>query len=332
MANKNYYGHKPFLDRIIFNFYQNQEEIIEAYNHKEIQGFTLLEYDKIEEMKQRKDTTIYAINTPQYFSILLNQGKSIALADKKVRQALQLGTNRDELIKEVFHGYGIKIFSPLIKPFIPEEFNYDQTKTTYSPEEAEKLLDEAGWKKDKNSQIRKKDGQELTIKLVTTESKSLLKTADLIKKQWEKLGIKMEIITSENGLSIKQDYLKPRNFEALLFGLQYSGNDPNLFFFWHSSGKKDPGMNFTLYDNEKVDKLLEESKSAANSKEKNKKYIEVSKELVEDAPAIFIYSPQYIYTISKKINGVQTTKAIVKTTDRLKNANYWYTKTTRVRK
>jgi len=114
-------------------------------------------------------------------------------------------------------------------------------------------------------------------------------------------------------------------------GLQYSGNDANLFFFWHSSGKKDPGLNFTLYDNKDVDKLLEESKKATSITEENKKYIEVSKHLLKDSPAIFLYSPQYIYVLNNKIKGVNN-QAIIKTSSRLNNINNWYIKTKRIKK
>ncbi len=330
IANNNYYNKKPYLERLIFNFYKDKEAVINAYNKKEISGFNLSEYSKINDFKNRKDTDIHTMAIPQYFSVLLNQGESIPLADERVRQALRLGTDRSEFINQIFYGYAEKIYSPLIKPFIPD-FNYDKNLTKYDPEEAKKILNEAGWKKNNKSDYRQKDNEELKIKLVVAKTDDLLKTAEIIKKQWKNIGVNVEIIESDNQLNIRQKYLEPRKFESLISGVQYSGNDPNLFFFWHSSGKKAPGLNFTLYDNEKVDKLLQESKEAKSLKEKNEKYIEVSKQLIQDSPAIFLYSPKYIYIANKKIKGVNT-QAIVKTSNHLKNVNTWYIKTKRVKK
>ncbi len=331
IANKNYYGQKPYLERLIFNFYKDKESIINAYNKKEITGFNLSEYSKIDTFKNRKDTSINTMAIPQYFSILLNQGESIPLADERVRQALQMGTHRDDFINKIFYGYAQKIHSPLLKPFISEDFHFDDNLTKYDPEEAKKTLEQAGWKKTKESDFRKKDKNELKIKLVVANTPDLLKTAKIIKYQWKQMCVNVEIIQSDNQLDIRQKYLEPRKFESLLSGVQYSGNDPNLFFFWHSSGKKAPGLNFALYDNENVDKLLEESKKAQSQKEKNEKYIEVSKQLLKDSPAIFLYSPKYIYITNKKIKGIKT-KAIVKTTNHLKNINNWYIKTKRIKK
>jgi peptide/nickel transport system substrate-binding protein len=331
IANQNYYGKKPYLNRLIFNFYANQQEVIDAYNKKEINGFGLMKYDKIDTFKNRKDTSIYAMNIPQYFTILLNQGESIPLADERVRQALNFATNRDEIIDKIFHGYAQKIYSPLLKPFVKEDFVYDDKLIKYSPNEAEKLLEKAGWTKSKDSEFRKKENNELKLQLVVSSSEDLLKTANLIKEQWKKIGVNAEITQSEDQLDIRQKYLSPRKFESLILGLQYSGNDANLFFFWHSSGKKDPGLNFALYDNKDVDKLLEESKKATSLSEENKKYIEISKHLLKDSPAVFLYSPQYIYVLNNKIKGVNS-KAIIKTGNRLNNINNWYIKTKRVKK
>ena len=331
IANVNYHKHQPYLEKLIFKFYPDQKSLETAYAQKEITGFNFADYEKIPEYQNKNDTSVYAINIPQYFPILLNRSKSIPLADEKVRQALQYATNRDELINNIFNGYADKIYSPLIKPFIAEEFNYNEELIKYSPDDAEKLLEEAGWKKENDEQFRKKDNEELKIKLVTTNTKDLIKTVEILKEQWGKIGINVEIIQSDDKLNIRQKYLNPREYESLLLGLEYSGNDPNLFFFWHSTGKKNPGLNFTLYDNEETDKLLEESKKITDHSKKNEKYIEVGRQLLEDNPAIFLYSPKYIYVINKKIQGINL-QAVVKASDRFNEITHWYAKTKRVRK
>jgi peptide/nickel transport system substrate-binding protein len=331
IANNNYYSQKPYLEKLTFKFFSNQTDLENAYNQKEITGFNYSNYKEILRYQDRNDTSIHAINIPQYFPVLLNQTKSIPLADENIRKALQYATNRDVLIDEIFHGYANKIYSPLVKPFISENFDYDEELIKYSPDSANELLDKAGWKKKDGEKFRKKDDTELKLALVTTNTSDLLKTVELLKKQWEEVGVNVEIIQSDDKLNIRQKYLNPREYESLLLGLEYSGNDPNLFFFWHSTGKKNPGLNFTLYDNEETDKLLEESKKITDSSEKNKKYIEVSKQLLKSNPALFLYSPKYLYITSKKIQGINT-QAIVKTSDHLNGVTNWYIKTKRIRK
>ena len=331
VANNNYYNQQPYLEKLTFKFFSDQEALKNAYNQKEITGFNFSDYEKILEYQDRNDTSIYAINIPQYFPVLLNQTKSIPLADENVRKALQYATDRDVLIEEIFHGYADKIYSPLIKPFISENFSYDEELIKYSLDSANELLEKSGWKKKDGEKFRKKDEEELKLTLVTTNTSDLLKTVELLKKQWAEVGVNVEIIQSDDKLDIRQKYLNPREYESLLLGLEYSGNDPNMFFFWHSTGKKNPGLNFTLYDNKETDKLLEESKKITNSSEKNKKYIEISKQLLKSNPALFLYSPKYLYITSKKIQGINT-QAIVKASDHLNGITNWYIKTKRIRK
>ncbi len=331
LANQKYYGQRPFLEKIILKFYPDLDSVVQAYKQKEINGFASSNYKKIDELRQDKTSNIYKMTVPQYFAVFLNQTKSVPLADKNVRRALQYATDREAIVKNVFGDYAEKVYSPLLKPFIKEDFSFPEELTKYSPDKAKELLDKAGWKSEKDSPWRKKDGQELKIKLITTDTENLLATAELLKKQWETIGVGVDIVTGDNKLDIKQKYLNSRDYEALILGLEYSGNDPNLFFFWHSSGKKVPGLNFAMYDNEEVDKLLEESKLAQDRHSENLKYIEVAKHLLEDSPAIFLYSPKYVYVVTRKIKGVEL-EAIVKTTDRLKEATRWYIKTKRVKK
>lgn len=332
VANQNYYQHKPFIEKIIFHFYPNQPAVLEAYNHQEIDGFGSTDYQKVTDFENNPESQVVSLKVPQYFSVLFNQSTSLPLADKQVRQALSLATNRDEIIAQVFKGHADKIYSPLLRPFINQDFNFDSKLTAYDLSRAAELLDKAGWKKKDGSPWRQKDNKDLKIQLTTVNTDALVQTAELLKNQWEKIGVQTEIIPVENQLELNQKYLTPRKFEALLSGIQYSGNDPNLFFFWHSSGKKSPGFNFTLYDNEEVDKLLEESKKAKSVEEKNKKYIEASEKILADAPAIFLYSPHYLYILDQKIKGVDRLKAIISPARRLQNVTEWYVKTKRVRK
>jgi len=331
ISNENYYEHVPYLEHLIFNFYPNKEAVREAYNRKEISGFDLTDYDTIPEFQKNNESNVFTLRIPQYFFVFLNQGESVPLADIKVRQALRLATDKDELVNSIFHGFADKIHSPLLKPFVPQDFNYDNKLTKYDPEEAKKILEEAGWKQTDDGS-RKKNDTELKIQLVTAATKDLNKTGELLKKQWEKIGVKVEVITAENYLEIQQKYLTPRKYEALISGFQYSGNDPNLFFLWHSSGKKAPGLNFAMYDNSEVDKLLEEAKKAKTREEENEKYIQAVKYIIDETPAIFLYNPKYVYIINKKIHGFDNDRAIIKTSNRLDDAVNWYIKTKRVKK
>lgn len=132
----------------------------------------------------------------------------------------------------------------------------------------------------------------------------LAETALLLKKQWEALGIEIEIDFIEERSVFLEDKIRPRDYQMVLFGNALEIN-PDPFPFWHSSQTKDPGLNLSAYENKESDKLLEEARQTLDQ-EKRKSFLEKFQEnLSKDAPAVFLYNPDYLYMLSGEIKGVE---------------------------
>jgi len=325
-ANENYFGQKPFINRISFSFYFDEDSMLEAYNNKQIFGMSYLSPSGLANLKSRRSADVHSINIPRYFAVFLNQQKSKVLADREVRKALSLVTDRKAIIDEVLAGKGKEVYSPIP----PGTFGAtdDVKKFAYNVEEANKTLDNAGWKKGEDG-WRKKDSQPLEIKLVTTDWPDLAQTAELLKKQWEAVGAKVNLETFD-AVEVQQNYIRPREYEALLFG-QLLGIDPDPYAFWSSSQTRDPGLNLALYSNQNVDKILEKIRQESDVEKRVELYKDFQKSVSEDLPAIFLYSPNYLYITNKKVQGLEINS--MNTPDRrFSNVVEWYMKTKRVRK
>lgn len=329
IANENYYNERPFLEKINLNFYQEEDLVTEAYSKKSINGFGVLTYEKIKDYEVRKDTKINSLKTPRYFAVFFNQIKSVPLASKDVREALNYATNREEMIQKVFHGYATEVHSPILGSFGEFSSNEEVQKINYDPEKAKEILEKDGWKLQDDGS-RKKDDEVLEISLITTQWPALSETANLIKKQWEQVGAKVNV-TELSIADIQQNFIKPREYQAILFGQEYFGNDPDPFNFWHSSGKKDPGSNIAMYDNEDVDKLIKEARETSDLEKRQENYRKFEKIISEDFPATFLYSPNYVYLLNKKIKGMKT-ESIINPALRFSEVNLWFIKTKRIKK
>jgi peptide/nickel transport system substrate-binding protein len=167
----------------------------------------------------------------------------------------------------------------------------------------------------------------LSFSLVTVDQPILKKVTSLLKKQWEALGIRLEIQTFDIS-TLEQEIIKPRNYEMLLFG-EVLGAIPDPFPFWHSSQVKDPGLNLAGYQNKKCDKLLEEARQTLDSNQRKLALEKFQDLLIEDNPALFLYSPEYLYLVSKEIKGINT-KIITDPSKRFSGIANWYIKTKRV--
>jgi peptide/nickel transport system substrate-binding protein len=166
----------------------------------------------------------------------------------------------------------------------------------------------------------------LTLHLSTVEDPTLIAVAEKIKKQWGEIGIGLEIEVFSSS-ELQQDIIKNRNYEILLFGEVLTAViDP--FPFWHSSQTKDPGLNLSAYENSAVDKLLEKARIATDEEERAEKYELLQSIIIEQAPAVFLYTPDYIYMTSKDIIGPEE-KTIFDPAQRFSNIEEWYIKTKR---
>lgn len=323
-AFPNYHSGRPFISKLTFNFYGDEEEAIEAYNKKEIMGVGGITPAKLSSVKLPQSTHTEKISTPRYFSVFLNQTKSVALAHDEVRESLNLATNRETIIQEVLEGNGHGVFSPILPGMIG--YREDLGRSNFDPEKANQILDEKGWSRGQDG-IRAKDGTVLEINLITTEWEELVKTAEILKSQWERIGarINLHILSISD---MQQNHIRPREYDALLFG-QVLGIDPDLYSFWHSNQKKDPGLNLSLFGSDDTDKLIEEGRIEFNNEERAKKYVEFQEKLAREIPAIFLYSPDFLYIVNKKVKGLEI-KNLSVPSRRFSQVEKWYISTDRV--
>jgi peptide/nickel transport system substrate-binding protein len=167
----------------------------------------------------------------------------------------------------------------------------------------------------------------MSFTLITAEDPILEKVADKIKEQWGEIGINIEIQTFPSS-QLQQEIIKTRNYEMLLFGEALTAI-PDPFPFWHSTQVIDPGLNLSGYKNSAVDTLLEKARTSMDEETREQQYQQIQDIIIEQAPVIMLYTPEYIYMTSGKINGIEQ-KVIFDPSQRFSNVQDWYIKTKRV--
>lgn len=324
---KDYFEGEAYISTLVFNFYPSESDIYTAYKKDSLDVFNLASAKNFTDLKNKKDAnvSVYQLTLPRYFAVFFNQTQNKFLADKTIRQALAWSVNKKEIIDQVFGGYGSEVNSPLLKDMVGYS---DQVKVyDFALEHAKNTLAAAGWTDTDGDKILEKDNQKLEITLTSIDWPELAQSAELIKKQWEALGVKVNLEIKETG-KIQNDTIKPRQYQALLFG-EVLGFEPDLFHFWHSTQKKESGLNLALYENTEVDKLLSASIEDMDQASRATKNQQVANLITEDLPAIFLFSPDYLFVAKKNIKGV-TLKNIDVPSSRFAQINQWYLNTTRI--
>ena len=172
-----------------------------------------------------------------------------------------------------------------------------------------------------------KETQPLTLTITTCNKWPLKEIAQVVKEQLEKVGFKITL-QEKTIFSLENDVIKPRHYEALLFG-EVLGAIPDPFAFWHSTQKDDPGLNITQYQNSKADQLLKEARETLDPQKAKLDLEKFQNILIEDIPAVFLVRSDIIYCLSKKIHGFDI-KNVVEPSQRFSNIENLYIKTHRV--
>lgn len=326
--NENYPLKKPYLEKLDIKFYQNGDDPINAFNHKKIDGFGGLNPKNIKDLKLGH--LILEKIIPRYYAIFLNKNAAVSLEDSKVSTALNLTTDKLKIIDKVFDSKALSMNSPLL-PIID---GYDKTAEQnfeFSIEKAKEILDKANWIPDKETGIRsKKIGKKtesLEYSIVVPQIPFLMETADILKEDWKEIGVRLNpIIINPN--DIINEVVKTRNYQMIIFG-NVLKNNPDIFSFWHSSERFYPGLNLALYNNKKSDALLEAIRKNFDDQSRKEDLAKLQKLIANDQPAIFLYSPTYLYVTQKDFGGFDD--PIINTpSDRFENINQWYLDTKRV--
>lgn len=167
--------------------------------------------------------------------------------------------------------------------------------------------------------------ESLQLTITTINQPLLIKVANILKEQWAKAEISVDI----KALDIQdlKAAIKGRNYDGLLYG-ESLGMLIDPYPFWHSTQKIDPGLNLTDFGDKNADSLLKGGREALDDATKEQSYEGFQDILVKNAPAVFLYNPDYVYLINNKIQGIET-KKIADPSQRFTDVGDWYINTKR---
>ncbi len=321
---------KPYIENLTFQFYPNEDSSIAALKNgsvDQISSITPANASGLKNEGYRVESSVL----PRVFGLFFNQNQNQLFLDRNVVSAIDQAINKDLIVNEVLGGYGIAIDEPIPPNMIAYQKLSEDTGTSHEEhlQKAKNILAKDGWKVGESGFLEKTKTEKgkktttvLEFSISTGNAPELAKSAALIEEELGLLGMKVGVKTFEAG-NLNQSVIRPRKYDALLFG-EIINHESDLFAFWHSSQRKDPGLNVAIYTNAKVDKILEDAFVTTDEAERIKKYAQFEDEIKKDMPAVFLYSPDFIYVVSKNLQGLALDH-IAAPADRFGNAYLWYT-------
>ncbi|NPA60488.1 MAG: peptide ABC transporter substrate-binding protein [Epsilonproteobacteria bacterium] len=288
-----YFDTKAKIDRIMFHVIADPMTrfLMLKSGELDIGSIEPMAFEKQLDAEFFKKFNIYEKISMSYTYLGLNL-RCDKFKNPKVREALSLAIDRNELVKILFFNHA-KVCSG---PFLPNSiaFNKDVIPTKQNIQKAKKLLKDLGYDK----------SHPFEFEIATSNSSSIRPYAvEILQYQLKKVGIIVKIRVMEWQAFLNM-VVFPHKFDAVLLGWGLSPT-PDPYMFWHSDSDKKGGFNLVGYKNLEMDKLIEKSQSIIEREKLSKIWQKMFKMIVDDNPYLFLYIPNSITAVNKKIKNIQ---------------------------
>lgn len=315
-ASDTYAPGRPYLDAIYIKFYDNVTKLAEAYARRSIESAYGIPVTD-------------ALRSPysRVFGAFFNSDENPVFARLEVREALSLAVDRTRIVNEVLGGYATPLTGPVPPGSGVEAYELPKGDGVTL---ATEILTDEGWTRNEETGAWENEDENLSLPQITLKTSNvpeLKAIAASIETDWERLGVPTEVALYEPG-DLAATVIRPRAYEALLFGMVI-GRDRDLFAFWDSGERSDPGLNIAAYANRAVDLLLERIREEQDPEVARANLAKVSDLIASDYPAAFTHAPDFLYAIPNSVHGVRLPQ-IAAPSDRFATVASWYRNTEEV--
>jgi peptide/nickel transport system substrate-binding protein len=202
----------PYIDEVRLDLVENAEVVnLKAANGEidmQFRHIAITKFPVLQENAQRGNYRLLRWPAAEGSSPVLFPNQTVesanlrkAFRDKRFRQALALAINRDQINQVSFRGLAVPRNATLVPDspyYLPE---LEKANADYAPDRAEQLLDELGLKKDQNGIRRFENGEAVAFVIESSyTSGPLLDALELVRKDWQRLGLQVDLKTMERSL------------------------------------------------------------------------------------------------------------------------------------
>jgi peptide/nickel transport system substrate-binding protein len=298
--NDEYWGDKPYLDKVVFSIIPEQSTAYQAWlNGETDENKHGVPANELSGFENNPDYVIYDKLWPNkgYIHFNVNKGK---FADLKVRQAVAYGIDRDEIFTKALKGIGEKA-EYFISPLYDWAINEDAKLPERDIEKAKALLEEAGYKADDN-------GIYFTTTVDTYPGFDDI--VEVLKSNFKEFGIDLQVNAMDDAAYDEKVWFG-RDFELTMLG-GYQGPDISAIGNRIGVGTS---MNLGEYNNPRVEELLKQGVILSSEEDRAPIYKEMQKILSEDLPNIFLYEKGAKIVVKSYVKGHPAGEAVEKASE-----------------
>ncbi|MCM3341129.1 ABC transporter substrate-binding protein [Paenibacillus sp. MER TA 81-3] len=304
--NSTYWGVKSGIDKLTFKVVpDSQSRVLAAQNGTiDIAGgeVSKIPLESLSLLKNGEKTKLATQKGTASYFLVVNDANA-AIADKKVRQAINYAVDKQSIARDLFDGTGSPATGilPTTNAYVSEDSNKGYS---YNPEMAKQLLNEAGWKDANGDGTVEKEGENLVFSLVlqTEEYPEWKPLAEAVQDQLSKVGIQVELKVLEQA-SYYDALWKNKEYDLLIYRTYADAFNPLGFLmalFYKTN--EAPAVAFGT---EQLSSLIDRAAATLTDEERFKAYNDIFQLMNEEAMSVPLFYPDDLFVVNNRISDVQ---------------------------
>jgi peptide/nickel transport system substrate-binding protein len=318
-ANKNYWGGAPVIDEYVYKLYKNPQSMVEALKVGEIDYTWNMGPDLFDSLKGVEGITTHAGVPPGFANLILNTRGDFdapgggpagtghpALLDERVRTAIAMSINKQDLVDRVLRGYGAPGSS--IVPPRSIQWHWEPTGDQVIPFNiagANKILDDAGYKDTNGDGVREMPGggEPLDMRLdIENEESTRIQAARYIAGYLKQIGIK--VTPQADSYPKTLDFWYANDFDMYMWGWS-PDPDPDFILSTFTTSQCQVWSD-TCWSDPRYDELYKSQQSAKTPEDRKTVIDEMQQIVYQQNPEIVTYYDDFLEAYrSDKWEGMQ---------------------------
>lgn len=289
--NPYFHGAAPKVDVLQFNVVNDDNTRIMQLQAGDIDVCLNPPANRIAELQADPDINVEIISSTEQRYVNFNVTKP-DINDPKVRHALRLATNKEEIIQIIVFGYGEATWN-VYPRVIGQFFNSDIVDEGFNPDKAKALLAEAGYPNGFTTEISFSNGSSLVTGIAT-----------LLKEQWAKIGVNLNLRPMESAALSEQ--FQSLNHTITMLRWSEDTNDPTGLTDFITVYDQSHGFH-TGYRNSRLTALATEAAGTVDNARRAAAYKEIQQILYDDVPLFPVYQADYFLASRSNVTGFKQT-------------------------
>jgi ABC-type transport system substrate-binding protein len=292
-----YWGTKPSLEKITYKPVPEPASRVAMLEAGDADLAAPVPIQDVSRLRANPKLNVMMVDSLDNLHFALNMQKEI-FKDVRVRQAVNYAVDKEAIVKNIYNGLAVPLTKSPVSPFL---WGYSAVGDyyKYDPAKAKELLKAAGVKPGTKLVMWIPDGRYVQDRQVGEAVAGYLREVG-----FDSQITKMEWATYIGRVGQKPDPIAPYDLAMLAWSVGTQDADWGLGGTFLSTNWPPRAYNLAFYKSDAVDNALNAGRQTTDSAKRMEAYKVAQKQIMEDAPWLFLVAPKFIGAAKKELQNV----------------------------